>query len=258
MPSDVRGLRLTGDESIPLVRTVIDEAPIQLRVHGLPYVALMATAADLDDLACGFALTDGLAGPNELLAIDVAAADPASIDLRLVPAAFERFLRRRQNRVTRSYSSCGVCGVESATDLPPSVRVVPRPIARAAIRRALGELPAHQPLNRATGAAHAAAFASPDGEILLAREDVGRHNALDKLIGARCRAADDRPGFCIITSRCSYEMVQKATAAEFPLLVAVSAPTRLAIDHAKAAGLALVALARTDSQLLFTDDAWVT
>ena len=249
MPQPVPALRLAGDATDPITRALIEEAPIELRVQQIPYVTLMATPTDLSDLAAGFAFTDGLAAPSEIQSITEAGT---MVDLALAPAALQRFLQRRQSRVTRSYSSCGVCGVESASDLPQIARVAPLPIARAAIRQALASLSAHQPLNQETGAAHAAAYASPTGEILLVREDVGRHNALDKLIGARLRANDTRPGFCLITSRCSSEMVQKATAAGFPLRVAISAPTTLAVEQAKAANLTLIALARPDSQLLFT------
>jgi FdhD protein len=121
-----------------------------------------------------------------------------------------------------------------------------------AVQRALAALPGHQELNRHTRAAHAAAWVSPDGTILLAREDIGRHNALDKLIGAALRQGTDlAAGFCLITSRCSYEMVQKALMAGIPSLVAISAPTGLAVRAAEAAGLTLVALARGDGQNVY-------
>ena len=238
-------------------RQVAAEVPVALSFNGIDHVVLMATPADLADLAAGFALTDGIA---ERIASPVIShtADGIQVDVALPPARLQAFLARRQQRGTRSYTGCGICGVAGLGALPRAVPLAAAAQAYddAAARRALAALPALQPLNRRTGATHAAAWADPDGTVLLVREDVGRHNALDKLIGARLQA-DPGPGFCVITSRCSYEMVQKAAAAGIGLLVAVSAPTALAIDQANLLGVTLVALARSDTRTMYAGAALV-
>ncbi len=155
-----------------------------------------------------------------------------------------------------SESSCGLCGIENIEEVLRPLPPVTARIAtdRTAIANALMALPDHQPLGRATGAAHAAAFCSPAGAIELAREDVGRHNALDKLIGAMARAGiDPASGFILLSARCSYELVEKTVRAGCPMLVTISAPTSLAVERAADAGLTLVALARTDAALIVGD-----
>jgi FdhD protein len=246
-------LRLAGDERIPATATVIEEVPICLRYNAIPHVVLMATPADLQDLAIGFSITDGICHPGEIERCTHTSEEGAfALDVQLAPPAFARFLQRRQRRPTRSYTSCGICGIEDIQSLPQIQPIAAGKISPAALRRALKSLPDHQPLNRLTGAVHAAAFVAPDGEIVCVREDVGRHNALDKLIGARARLpAEQHAGFCLVTSRCSFEMVQKTTAAGMTLLVCISAPTTLAISEAERAGLALVALARADNQTVY-------
>jgi FdhD protein len=159
------------------------------------------------------------------------------------------FARARQ-RV--SESSCGLCGMDNLEEV---MRPLPRitaqiAVADAAIFSALSALRSHQTLNAQTGSAHAAAFCATDGAILMIREDVGRHNALDKLIGALARGnIDSSAGFIILTARCSLELVQKAILANCPMLVTISAATDLAIDMAKKSGLRLISLARADSAL---------
>ncbi|HEY4163625.1 MAG TPA: formate dehydrogenase accessory sulfurtransferase FdhD, partial [Dongiaceae bacterium] len=151
-------------------------------------------------------------------------------------------------------TGCGLCGVES---LDQALRDLPKlnselRVSASAIHRALDALPALQNLNRITHALHAAAFCKPDGTIVAVREDVGRHNAFDKLIGALTKASiDTGQGFAVITSRCSFEMAQKAVSAGIPVLAAVSAPTHLAIKLAESYDLTLLALARSDSMKLF-------
>jgi FdhD protein len=157
-------------------------------------------------------------------------------------------------RAMSGRTGCGLCGIEDFSQMPS-----PRPplnppaaIEPAAIRAAIGELEAWQPLNRATRAVHAAAWCGRDGRILLSREDVGRHNALDKAIGAlaRARVAPDS-GFFVITSRCSFEMVAKAAIFGAGTLVSVSAPTSLALERARRFGVRLIAVARADQALSF-------
>lgn len=240
----------------PFVRQWVPEAPVALEFNGLSYAVMMATPADLEDFALGFALTEGLAQqPSDLTDIGVAEVENGWIvRAALSGLGIEQLTDRVRARVAES--SCGLCGIDNleavARPLPP---VAPhKPLAEAAIFAALATLRAHQPLGRATGAAHAAAFASPDGAILHVREDVGRHNALDKLIGALATAGQAAgEGFVLSTARCSYEIVEKAVRAGATRLVTVSLPTSLAVERAVAAGLSLWSLARDDSVLLVND-----
>jgi FdhD protein len=222
--------RLTPDGAThPIDRVLAQEVPVAIEFSGIGYAVLMATPADIDVHA-----------PLQGL---VARAT-------LPPERVERLLNRVRHRA--SDSSCGLCGIEN---LEQAIRPLPRVTAqgradRAAIFRALAALGDHQPLNAATGAVHAAAWVGADGAIRLVREDVGRHNAFDKLIGAMARrGADWDGGFALLSSRCSYELVEKAVLANCPLLVTISAPTQLAADRAAAAGLPLVVLARSDAVL---------
>jgi FdhD protein len=214
---------------------------------------MMATPADLEDFALGFALTEGLAKTsNNLTDIGVAETEKGWIvRASLTGLGVEQLTERVRARVAES--SCGLCGIENLEAVAKPLPQVPahETLAEAAIFRALGELRAHQPLGKATGAAHAAAFASPDGAILYAREDVGRHNAMDKLIGALAKAGQDpAAGFILSTARCSYEIVEKAVRAGATRLVTISLPTSMAVERAKAADLSLWCLARDDSVLL--------
>jgi len=234
----------------------VPEAPVALEFNGLSYAVMMATPADLEDFALGFALTEGLAKtPGDLTDIGVAEVENGWIvRAALSGLGIEQLTDRVRARVAES--SCGLCGIEN---LEAVARPLPKvaahaPLAEAAIFAALAALRDHQPLGRKTGAAHAAAFASPDGAILHAREDVGRHNALDKLVGALAAAGQDAAdGFVLSTARCSYEIVEKAVRAGATRLVTVSLPTSLAVERATAAGLSLWCLARDDSVLKVND-----
>ncbi|WP_119421738.1 formate dehydrogenase accessory sulfurtransferase FdhD [Desertibaculum subflavum] len=236
-------------------RPVADEVPVALVYNGLSHVVLLATPADIEDLATGFSLTEGvLEGPRELLDIEVAEV-PEGIEarLRITERRFAALKQRR--RFLAGRTGCGLCGVESLAEANRALgQVSAAPsISQAAVHRALAALPAHQPLNAATGAMHAAAWVDRDGTIVLAREDIGRHNALDKLVGARlAKGQDFDDGFALLTSRCSYELVAKAASAGIGVLVAVSAPTRRALDIAVASGITVVALARADAITVFT------
>ena len=242
----------------PAAREWVPEAPVALEFNGLSYAVMMATPADLADFALGFALTEGLARtPADLTDIGVAEVEQGWIvRAALSGLGIEQLTDRVRARVAES--SCGLCGIENleavARPLPPVA--AHGPLAEGTIFAALAALRAHQPLGRATGAAHAAAFASPAGAILHAREDVGRHNALDKLVGALAGAGQDpAEGFVLSTARCSYEIVEKAVRAGATRLVTVSLPTSLAVERAAAAGLSLWSLARDDSVLLVNDAA---
>src|SRR5262245_35491417 len=182
--------RWDGNSTCSRAEQVAEEVPVALLYAGLPHVVMMATPADLEDFALGFSLSEGIVRhPDELLSIEVAPAGEGMQVRMDIP--LERFLPlEQQRRNLAGRSSCGLCGTET---IDQAVRHPPRvgrgvTIAPAALHRAFGELAHRQPLNAATGGVHAAAWASPDGEVLLVREDVGRHNALDKLIGALVRA----------------------------------------------------------------------
>lgn len=240
----------------PAHREWVPEAPVALEFNGLSYAVMMASPRDLEDFALGFALTEGLARtPADLADIAVAEVEKGWIvRSALHGLGIEQLTDRVRARVAES--SCGLCGIDNleavGRPLPPVAahRAVPAP----AIFAALGALRDHQPLGRATGAAHAAAFAAPDGAIRHVREDVGRHNALDKLIGALATAGEDAgDGFILSTARCSYEIVEKAVRAGANTLVTISLPTSMAVDRARAAGLSLWSLARGDSVLLVNE-----
>jgi len=212
----------------------------------------MATPCNLEELVTGFALSERLIDrADDVVDIDRhAVASGVVVRVTLAPRVSERIVDRVRHRV--SESSCGLCGIET---LEQALRPLPQVDARwlgdtAALFRALDSLDAHQPLNRATGAVHAAAACAVDGEVRLAFEDVGRHNAFDKLIGAMLRGGLGWDGgFALLTSRCSYELVEKAVLARCPMLATISAPTTLAVERAAAAGLPLHVLARRDAVL---------
>lgn len=259
----VEGIRLRGAQ-LPLHGDCVvpEEIPVAFRYNGLPHAVMMATPADLEDLALGFSVTEGIAtAAGEVGDLKISAtANGICLDIALAPPSFQRFLRRRRQRSLPAHTSCSLCGVEDLADVCQPARRVPDgpPLTDKAVRRALAALRDFQPLGRETGATHAAAWAAPDGEIALVREDVGRHNALDKLIGACLRKQlGFSAGFCLVTSRCSFEMAQKAIAAGIPALVAISAPTGLAVRIAKEAGLTLVALARGDSQTIYSGARYI-
>lgn len=246
-------LRIGADGGREAVeRPIADETPIALEFNGIGYAVLMASATDLSDLAYGFALADRLIDQTADICDVIEHATEHGILLRitLVDACVSRVLERVRHRV--SESSCGLCGIEN---LEQALRPLPTAAQtsdanEAAIFAALSALPHHQPLNRRTGAVHAAALCRADGSIVMAREDVGRHNAFDKLIGAMLRdGLSWDGGFALLTSRCSFELVEKAVLAGCPMLVTVSAPTGLAVSRARYAGLRLVVLARPDAVL---------
>ena len=254
MAADANLVGVTPDGARrPTTREWVPEAPVALEFNGVTYAVMMATPADLDDFVLGFALNEGLAvSPADLGPVDVAEVPEGWIArATLAGPGADRISDRVRARVAES--SCGLCGIENlkalAQPLPP---VAPHAeIEAAAIFAALAALRDHQPLSRATGAAHAAAHADASGAITATREDVGRHNALDKLVGAMARAG--RPlgeGFVLSSARCSYEIVEKAVRAGATSLATVSLPTSLAVERARAAGLSLWVLGRSDSVLL--------
>ena len=257
MKSDIRKLTiLTTAGTDAADRAIAVEAPVAIEVNGLGYAVMMMTPAALDEFATGFMLTERLGdGAADILDIDTFETERGWI-VRITLA--EHCSARIHDRVRHrsSDTGCGLCGiagleqvVRPVTKRPPLPTVEP-----PALFAALDRLRDHQPLNRATGAVHAAALCDAGGTIVAAFEDVGRHNALDKLIGAIAISHRDiTSGFILVTSRVSFEMVDKALIAGAPMLVGISAPTTMAIAHAETHGLTLAALARTDSILIAND-----
>jgi len=235
----------------------VEEEAVAFRYNGFPHGVMMATPTDLEDFAAGFSLAEGvieLAADIEGMTMK-ASADGIEIDIALCGASLHRYLAGRRIRQLRGNSSCGLCGVQDLQDVQRPARRVNGSESPndTAITAAFENLRQWQPLSRLTRGAHAAAWVASDGAIRCVREDVGRHNALDKLIGARLRGAFNRlSGFCLVTSRCSFEMVQKAIAGGFSTIVSASAPTALAIRTAKAAGLTLCALSPDRAPLMFS------
>jgi FdhD protein len=240
-----------GPESM---RAIAVESPVQIVLGGAPFAVMMATPRDLEDFACGFVLTEQIAeSVADIRGIEVEAVEDGwKLKIALAGERLQAHLAR--SRAMSGRTGCGLCGIEDFSQMPsPRPPLSPRvPIEPAAIRAAIGELEAWQPLNRVTRAVHAAAWCGRDGKIILSREDVGRHNALDKSIGALARAgvAPDS-GFFLITSRCSFEMVAKAAIFGAGTLVSVSAPTSLALERARQFGIRVIAVARADLALCF-------
>lgn len=231
-----------------------EEVPIALLYNGTSYAVMLATPRDLPDFALGFSLTEGIvadAADFELRGIAERLAG-LELDCRVPP---ERAARLDATRSLEGRTGCGLCGVR---DLEHAVRwpnAVPRgtTTTSAAMQRALVALTGGQRLNALTGAVHGAAFANAGGNVLLVREDIGRHNALDKLVGALATAGlAAADGMILVTSRASYEMVQKAASAGAGILCAISAPTTLAVKMAESAGLTLIGFARRDSHVAYT------
>lgn len=227
--------------------TVADETPVALVYNGHSFAVMMASPVDLVDFALGFSLSEGvIEHPGEFLGAEPIVR-PRGMELAVTIAENRALALRARHRALAGRTGCGLCGVDSIAE---ALRPIPRlttttRIDAAAIDRAVAAFPADQPLNHATGATHAAAFADLDGRILATREDVGRHNALDKLIGALARdGVDPAAGFVVVSSRCSYEMVHKTAAAGIPLIASVSAPTGLAVELAEKVGVGLAAYAR--------------
>jgi formate dehydrogenase accessory protein FdhD len=240
--------RLTagGDEALDEI--VAEEIAVALVYNGISHAVMMATPCDLEDLGRGFSLTEGIVEkPSEIYDVEVEpVARGMEVRLRIATQRMVRLQERRRTLAGRT--GCGLCGVDSidAAMRLVSVSTADVTVSRDAILRAMAALPAQQRINRVNGATHAAGWATLDGALLAVREDVGRHNALDKLGGAlgRLGRPAGQDGFVVVTSRCSYEMVHKAAALGAAAIAAVSAPTSLAIETAEQAHIALAAFVR--------------
>lgn len=241
--------RLRTDNWTTAQDQLAEEVPVAFEYNGISHAVMMATPADLEEFALGFSVSEGIvSSASEIYDIDTDhGEDGITLRIRLSNAAFSMLKERRRTLAGRT--GCGLCGTESLAQVlrqMPSIQGAPH-LPPAGIHRALAGLKASQPLHNATGGMHAAAWCSSQGELVEVMEDVGRHNALDKLIGVMIQSkADMQDGFALITSRASVEMVQKAATARMSALVAVSAPTALAVRVAEQCGLTLIAFARGD------------
>ena len=236
------------------MRPVPVEQPVRVWFGGVPFGVMMLTPDDLEDFAYGFSLTEGvIADPRDIRGLAVESG-AAGLELRLDIAGARLHAHLARKRALSGRTSCGLCGIE---DLLALSRAAAPPHAAPnvrldAVRRAVAALDGRQALNSVTHAVHGAAWCGFDGALGAVREDVGRHNALDKLIGALLRAAvSPGDGFLLITSRASFEMVEKAALFGCRTLVAISAPTALAIDRARALDLTLLGIARRDAVTAF-------
>lgn len=241
-------------ESLTQGDTVAEEWPVALVYNGISHVVMMATPTDLAAFALGFSLTEGIIQrPAELYDWHLVHEPQGTrIELRISAQRFAELKQQRRNLTGRT--GCGLCGAESLEQAIRSVQSLPySPLPEAtAIQAAVAQLSQHQPLQNSTGASHGAAWCNTAGELLATREDVGRHNALDKLIGHWVGWGNGfDQGFALISSRASFEMVQKSAAVGIRTLVAVSAPTALAIQHARAANMNLVGFARPGRHVIY-------
>jgi FdhD protein len=243
--------RLTAGGAETLDEIVAEEVAVALVYNGISHAVMMATPADLEDFARGFTLTERIVEkPSEIFDIEVEEG-ARGIEVKLEIAAPRMISLQERRRSLSGRTGCGLCGVDSidAAMRPVAVSAGGQ-VSRAAIERAMSALPAQQRINKINGATHAAGWADADGTLVAVREDVGRHNALDKLGGAIAAMEKKSPGsikpggFVVVTSRCSYEMVQKAAAIGAAAIAAVSAPTSLAIETAEQANIVLAAFVR--------------
>jgi len=236
-------------------RALAEEVPIAFAYHGCSYAVMMGTPDNLTDFAYGFSLTEGvIASPADIEQLRVRPADGGLV-LNMLLSAERRDAFWERRRYLAGPVGCGLCGLDSVAQALRPCRTVTTDlqVSPGDVAEAVSALPRQQALNRETRAAHAAAFWRKGAGLLEIREDVGRHNALDKLIGALLRQGTNlADGMIVLTSRISVELVQKAAAAGAPLLVAVSAPTALAARTAEAAGITLVGVARGDGFEIFT------
>jgi FdhD protein len=246
--------RLSEGDSADERAALAVEVPVALVYNGRPHAVMMCTPADLEDFAVGFTATEGIARAAEIVRVDVVKyARGIELQIELTAPAADRLADRGRAIIGRT--GCGLCGVEAIDDAlrenqPVRSSLV---VSRESLWRAGAALTARQPLNVETNTIHAAAWVTADGDLHVVREDVGRHNALDKVIGALARAGGDASaGFALVTSRASYELVQKVAVANIPILAAVSRPTALAVQLADDAGITLIGLLRGRSANVYS------
>lgn len=235
-----------------------EEQPVSLEYNGISHAVMMATPQDLEDLALGFSITEGIVdAPAEVLETELR-THPRGLCVAMRITQRRASALRERRRTLAGRTGCGLCGVDSLAHFERQLAPVTttQPLAAARLSHAMAELARLQPLRELTGATHAAAWMDADGTLHALREDVGRHNALDKTLGALLHAGTaPSAGALLVTSRASYEMVHKAAAVGAGVLAAVSAPTALAIRTAHALGLTLVAFVRGQRHVVYTH-AW--
>ena len=225
-----------------------EEVPVAILLNSKSYAVMMATPADLEDFALGFVLSEGLVLHHSHVTNVLVLQQPEGLSVDVAVDEKNLIRERMVSRSLEGRVGCGLCGITELEDAirMPANKVMPVAFSAAAIAKAFAALPDYQPMNAVNRTVHAAAFCSVDGQILLTREDVGRHNALDKLIGAMARRRiPPSPGFALMSSRCSFELVQKSARVGFGALATISAPTALALQLARQAGLQLATSAQT-------------
>jgi FdhD protein len=239
----------------PSEEQIAEEVPVVLVYNGLPHVVMMATPMDLEDFVLGFSLTEELIGaPSDLREVQVLRYGEGIEVQARVTQSCEAVIVSRTRRLS-GRTGCGICGSDSIGAVLKHLHPVPSgpAIAPEAIQEAIRQLVTHQRLNAVAGAVHAAGWATLEGRVDVAREDVGRHNALDKLVGALRRAGTDTArGFVVVTSRASFEMVQKTCVLGAPLMASISGPTGLAVRVAQQSGLTLVGFVRNGRHTVYT------
>ena len=234
------------------------ETPVALVYNGVSHAVMLATPADLYDFALGFSLTEGIiASPDDVFDVEVKeSAQGIEVCMEIASRQMQRLSEHRRSLTGRT--GCGLCGAEQLSQVVRPLPALPpeshaQRLSTTALQHARARLRDHQPLFAETGAVHAAAWADTDGRILAVREDVGRHNALDKLLGfLRCSGAALHQGFVLVTSRASFEMVHKAASQQIAVLAAVSAPTSLAVETAERLGVSLIGFLREESFSIYT------
>lgn len=238
----------------PAEDVVAEEVAVAFEFNGISQAVMLATPADLEDLAYGFALSEGIvAGRSEIYAVEPEQdCQGLSLHIQIAAQAFHQLKARR--RALAGRTGCGLCGTESLAEVERDLRpVVDSPLPSLdALYAAMAALPPLQALQQLTGAAHAAAHVSPEGRLCHIREDVGRHNALDKTLGALARSGASTAGGLLVTSRASFEMVQKTAALGYGLLAAVSAPTAAAVRLATRLNVTLVGFLRGRGCVIYT------
>lgn len=249
-------IRIHGAQTMTAQDAIACEQAVALEYNGIAHATLLASPLHLAELAMGFSYTEGIINaPDDILDMEIDTT-PLGIIVRLTILNSRLHALKKRHRHMAGSTGCGLCGVESLAQVPRSLPFLPaptRPWQQSAIEHALTQLRQHQPLHNLTGATHAAAWADSNGKLAWIFEDVGRHNALDKLIGHLLRQPiNPREGFALISSRASFEMVQKAHAAGICTLIAVSAPTSLAIQLAQSAPMMLAGFARDGRFTLYS------
>ncbi|BFM17168.1 formate dehydrogenase accessory sulfurtransferase FdhD [Maricurvus nonylphenolicus] len=241
-----------GQPHTPRADTILEEAPVALVYNGISHAVMMITPEHMQDFALGFSISEGIVkDASEIYELEVKPDGLGySVEMQISSQRFQALKEKRRNLTGRS--GCGLCGTESLEQaIRPTPKVSAPELSDQAIQQSLQQLQLHQPLQQLTGASHGAAWCDLNGNILTLREDVGRHNALDKLIGALATQEPPNNGFALISSRLSYEMVQKCCYAGIGALVAVSAPTSLAINMAQEAGLLLIGFGRRGRHVIY-------